>query len=283
MLINKRDIFSVLIIGIIILAIPIVGFAGTVANPASPNIPKGAGVFSLKQNKNVSIKTGFDLEFLFDRDIHANAATNTELTSGEWYMGSISYTLFDRFSPYVKLGVAHLKVKWTEAGKEAKLESDTNFAWGLGGKLLIWEFQKPKIKFISDGFYRVADLDGEEGRWDGSKVTLDTAKSRFLIREWQVALLAATEIDLSGPDKEDILGISKIVPYIGGKYSDINGRIRQTLTNGDYQNPGKIEAEHNYGAFVGCDLVGPNDAVLLNMEGRFIDETALTVGLLVLF
>lgn len=259
-----------------------IAFAGTVGNPSSMSNFKGAGAFSLKQNKNLNIGASADLEFIFDRDIRAQAATETAIESGQWYMAGMSCTFLNRISPYVKLGVAHMKAKWTEVGKKATLESDTNLAWGAGGKVLIWEFARPKVKFVADGYYRAADLDAEKGTYNGGTVTLDPAKSRFTIREWQFALLAATEIDLGTQDNE-ALGVSKIAPYAGVTYSDISGRLRQTISDGDYHNPGKIESDKNVGVFGGFDFIGPNDSVALSIEGRFIDETALTAGLSVLF
>ena len=103
-----------------------------------------------------------------------------------------------------------------------------------------------------------------------------------MIREWQVALLAATEIDISGSGREEVLGVSTIIPYAGVKYSDLNGRLRLSWTSGNYNNPGKIDAADNVGVFAGCDFVGPN-SVSLSLEGRFVDETAITAGLAVLF
>jgi hypothetical protein len=281
-MISRARLSILLLVLVIILNTSCLGFAGTVGNASDINAPKGKGVFSLRQDKNITIKMGLDCEFLFDRDIDANAATNAKITSGEWYMTKISYLMFDRFQPYVTLGMAHMKAKWTELGSEVKLESDTNFAWGLGAKAFIYEFESPKIRILTDGFYRVADLDAEEGYSGGSKVTFDTSASRFLIREWQIALLATTEIDVSGSGREEVLGISTIIPYAGIKYSDINGRLRLTQSAATYHNPGTIESDDIFGIFVGCDFVGPN-SILVNLEGRFLDETALTAGVDVLF
>ncbi|MBI4335716.1 MAG: hypothetical protein HY589_03565 [Candidatus Omnitrophica bacterium] len=257
-------------------------YAAAVGNTADTGSPKGPGLFTLRQDKDIPIKVGGDLEFVFDRDIDASSATDAEISSAEWYMAKISYVMFNRIEPYVKLGVAHMKTRWTEAGANVKVESDTNFAWGVGGKVLIWDFKTPKLKLITDGVYRIADMDVEDADSGGSKVNLDTAASRFLIREWQVSLLAATEIDVAGPSREDFLGISTIVPYAGIKYSDINGRLRVNYTSGNFNNPGTIESDSKFGVFAGCDFVGPN-SVSLNVEGRFLDETALSTGLSVLF
>ena len=266
-----------------IFAISSAGFAGTVGNPASTDSPKGPGVFSMKQHSNLAFKAGVDLEFLFDRDLHADAAFNTKLTSGEWCMARISFVILDRVEPYVKLGVAHMKAKWSEAGHEAKLDSDTGFSWGLGAKALIYEIPKPKIKLVADGYWRIANMDVSNGYVDGVKIPLDTSKSRFTIREWQLALLAATDIDITGPGKPEVMGISTLTPYAGIKYSDIGGRLRLMQTNNAYyNNPGNIDADNNFGILVGCDFVG-SSSVSVNLEGRFIDETAMTTGLSVLF
>jgi hypothetical protein len=198
-------------------------------------------------------------------------------------MASISCTIFERFSPYIKLGVAHLKAKWTEAGQDVKLDSNSDFAWGVGGKLLIWDFQRPNIKLITDGQYRMAALDAEKGTASGSGVTsLDRSKSPCVLREWQIALLTAGEFDITTNRTEEVLGISTILPYVGLKYSDISGRMKLEQSSGNFYNPGKIESDKKVGIVFGCDFVGPN-SVSLTLEGRLIDEEAFTGGLTVLF
>lgn len=281
-MLDRISLYVFLVVLIFISGISSLGFAGTVGNPANIDAPGGAGVFSMRQDKNFAIKTGFDAEFLFDRNINADASTKVEFTSGEWYMTKLSYVMFNRVEPYVKLGMVHMKAKWTEAGSEIKLESDTGFAWGLGAKVLLCEFKRPKIKILTDGFYRTADLDADKGYRDGSKVSLNVDQSRFTVREWQIALLASTEIDVGGSGREEVLGVSTMIPYAGVKYSDINGRLRLLREQGDFNNPGKIKSDQIFGLFAGCDFVGPN-SVSLNVESRFIDELALTAGLAILF
>ncbi|MFH1848029.1 MAG: hypothetical protein ABH825_02280 [Candidatus Omnitrophota bacterium] len=268
----------ILIFALICVGITSPVLAGTVGNPISTDEPQGEGIFSLKQDKNSSIRGGLDFEFLLNRNLAANASTNLELTSGRSYMARISYSLFDRIEPYFKLGIAQYDVKWTESGRDIEIESDEQYAWALGLKTLILNLESPKMKLIADGFYRMAALEPSEGRVDGSLVSVDSAKSVFTITEWQIALALATEIDIGGGPRGEFLGVSKMMPYIGAKYSDIGGRIRATISDAVYYNPGIIESDNNYGCFVGCDFIGPN-SVVLNVEGRFVDENAITVGL----
>gem|GEM_PF-356161 len=279
-----RAIRSLFIFGIIIflLNVSFHACAGVVGNTASPDTPKGAGVFSMKQQKGLAIKTAVDMEFLTGRDLHASDATKTEIINGQAYTGKLSFVAFDRVEPYFRMGVAKMKVKWTEAGDEVKLESEDKFTWGVGGKVLIWNFEKPKIKLVGDGSYRIADLDISKAVVVGQDVSFDSAKSRFLMQEWQLALLAAAEVDVDTSGKGEVLGISTMVPYAGLKYSQVYGRLRLVRSDATFYNPGEIESDHNVGIFAGCDFVGPN-SVSLNIEGRFLDETAFSAGLIVLF
>lgn len=277
---KAKVLFAIIIFfGISTLVINI-SLAGTVGNTATVADPKGEGVFSLKKNRNFAIKVGVDTEFVFDRDLKASDASSAQFSEAQWYMGKIGCVLFNRVEPYVKFGYAHMVAKWNEVGADAKLESNTGFAWSLGSKVLVWDFEKPNLRLIADGYYRIADLNAEQGFYDGRTLAIEPGSSRFFIREWQISLIAATDIEVSTMSKgSDFLGVTRIVPYAGVKYSDISGRLRTIWQgNSNYNNPGKIESKHKFGIVAGCDFVGPN-SISVNLEGRFIDETALTAGL----
>ncbi|MEI8176786.1 MAG: hypothetical protein WCG78_07980 [Candidatus Omnitrophota bacterium] len=267
----------------VMIAVPPVSSAATVGNASSTDIPRGTGIFNLKRDRDLSVKAGGDLEFILERKISADAASGAKISRGQWYMSKISYGfLNDRIEPYVKLGTAHFKSQWNEAGASAQLESNTGFAWGLGAKALIFDFKQPRLKFIGDVQYRTADLDVDKGTRNGVASAIDKSRSRFTIREWQATLLAQTEIDFARAGKEEVLGVSALAPYVGVGYSDMNGRMRLTQQNGVFCNPGQISSKNKVGLIVGCDVMGV-DAVSLNLEGRFIDETAFSGGLDVLF
>jgi hypothetical protein len=67
------------------------------------------------------------------------------------------------------------------------------------------------------------------------------------------------------------LGVTKeldrFIPYVGVKYSDAK------LTSGE---PKEV-ADENVGVFVGTDF-SITDSLVLNVEGRFVDETAVSFG-----
>ncbi|NQU74459.1 MAG: hypothetical protein HQ547_07125 [Candidatus Omnitrophica bacterium] len=282
---RKGILMAVLCFFIISLFMPAASFAATVGNPSTTDIPEGVGVFSMKRDSQTTIKISEDIEHIFDRDLVAGPSltSSIQIDQAQWYMTKIYYGILnDRVQPYLQLGAAHMEVSWNENGVPVEFESDTAFAWGLGVKALVWEIRDPKIKIVADGVYRMADLNAEDANINGSTTVLDTSRSRFFLREWQLSVLAAGELDVTGGMREEVLGISKLVPYVGVKYSDVSGRFRATTPNGTYYNPGEFESDENIGFFVGCDILG-TDSVLLNVEGRFVDENALTGGIAILF
>jgi len=284
---RKGILMSVLFAFIISLFIPAVSFAATVGNPSTPDVPEGVGVFSMKRDSQVSIKISEDIEHIFDRDLAAtqtsSITSSLEIDQAQWYMTKLYYGMFsDRIQPYLQLGAAHIEASWNENAVAIEFESDTAFAWGVGVKALIWEIRQPNIKFVGDVVYRMTDLDAENATVAGATATLDTARSRFFLREWQFSLLAAGELDVTGGMREEVLGISKLVPYIGAKFSDVNGRFRVHTQSGAFYNPGEFDSDDNIGFFAGCDILG-TDSVLLNVEARFVDENAITGGMSILF
>ena len=261
-------------------------YAGTVGDPADVNALHGRGVFSLKETRNISVETSIDVDVVLDRKLTAGDVTNAKFETSEWSMVRFGYRMFDRVEPYVRLGWAHLKAGWTDnsSGTKVELSTKSGFGWGFGIKALIYEFKNPKIKIIGDGSYRTADVDAENGYFDGNKTAINIPSSRFVIREWQAALLAATEIDLGAMlSKAEALKGYKLSPYGGITYSEISGRLRLVSADGTVYHPDNIKSDKNVGIVVGCDLLLPEDYASFNLEGRFIDETAVSAGLAMLF
>ena len=50
-----------------------------------------------------------------------------------------------------------LEMKWSEAGEDLKVEADTDIAWGIGTKVLIWDFKDCGIKLSGSASYRNTD------------------------------------------------------------------------------------------------------------------------------
>jgi len=269
---------------LIALGFPYGGYAGTVGNPANTDLPTTMGAFNIRGEKKVSIKAGLDYEFLMNRDLKADGPSTGKINidKADWIMGRLSCLFFDHIEPYIKVGTAHVKTRWIDDNIELKLESNYDAAYAVGGKVLIWDFLRPKLKLVGDGFWRTAKLNPDEGSHGIVKLDLDNNKSRIDYQEWQTALLLSSEFDVGNADREEVLGVSLLVPYVGVKYSDVRMRLRSVVSDALYYNPGRVKAKDNFGFFAGCDFTGPN-AISVSVEGRFLDETAITAGFTVVF
>lgn len=82
--------------------------------------------------------------------------------------------------------------------------------------------------------------------------------AKLTVQEWQIAPYIAKKI-------------GNFIPYFGVKYSDMRGQYK------DEDMKIKFKADDNFGLFLGTDYkIGKN--LSLNIEGRFIDETAMSFG-----
>ncbi|MBU1366716.1 MAG: outer membrane beta-barrel protein [Candidatus Omnitrophica bacterium] len=229
---------------------------------------------------------GLDQEFVFDRDMKVKS-TGFEADGGETFelktgidkmyrtMVKTSYGLFDGLDVYIKLGTADFESKskytWRDTATgdwdigNWKMKGDNAFAYGFG--------MKGKYEFENDWFIgcdvqyltHKNDFKGTDS-WEDSDGDSDveSIKGEVTFQEWQIAPYVAKRI-------------GNFIPYFGIKYSDL--RQKHTIKwEGDPEGEKvKTKADDNVGVFVGTDYK-INDAWSLNLEGRFIDETAISLA-----
>jgi opacity protein-like surface antigen len=209
-----------------------------------------------------------DTEYVFERDLKDNGS---DVDPGEEFksidleelyriMVKTSYGLLDNLDVYVKLGVADIEVSRVIYQNGAyDSTSDAfgrgNFAYGFGLKgnyelteewILGCDLQYVRHK--NEFSWKTTNASGNVDSGVGDK--------KATIQEWHVAPYVAYRLD-------------NFTPYLGLKYSD----IRFEGTVGGYTS--KYKADDNVGVFVGTDYeIGEN--LTLNLEGRFVDETALS-------
>lgn len=206
---------------------------------------------------------GVDQEFIFDRDMKYQKGTENmdwgkvEIDSMSRTMAKISYGLLDNLDLYVKLGAADAKVKgkaydsWVGTDGSFGVNTNNGFAWGLGAKATYelandW-FLGTDVQYLRHKQDGRASYTGDPD-WD----------VKYTFQEWQVAPYIAKRI-------------GKFVPYAGVKYSDLR------MNHKDIDGTIKFKADDNFGMFVGTGYK-INDRLSLNAEGRFIDETAISVA-----
>ncbi len=68
-----------------------------------------------------------------------------------------------------------------------------------------------------------------------------------------------------------------VIPYVGGKYSDI--RLKDDVTSGGTRYfLNDVENDKKAGPFFGLILV-PNNVVSINLQARLVDERAASVDI----
>lgn len=231
---------------------------------------------ALTQGKG-KLAIGVEQEFIFDRDMKFDKTTFALTSESEGMkidhiyrtLAKVSYGLLDNLDIYVKLGAADFEAKrsWYNAGIEDAREDykgKSAFAYGFGLKgtyalkddwLIGADIQYLRhVNDFSEPFVIIGD------RYTGS------GKATF--QEWQVALYLAKSI-------------GNFVPYIGGKYSDLRIVTKNSVPWAEVPNPWSAKtrdkADDIFGVFVGTDYKITNNWKV-NIEGRFIDETAMSVG-----
>lgn len=210
----------------------------------------------------------------------------------------LSYGVLDHLDIFATLGEANFKAKvkgertlsgtWAtedpaKSGTYTGILEETGtfkgqsaFAWGLGAKGVIpfengWFLGMQaqylthkntlKCKMTETESLTHTTIEGEvpgetgTDTWTGEERTWN---GKATVQEWQIAPYVAKKL-------------GNFIPYFGVKYSD------QRLQYKDEDVKMKIKAADNFGVFLGTDFK-LGDKLSLNLEGRFIDETAMSVG-----
>lgn len=267
------------------IALPSLVSAATVGNRAETL--GGAGKFAL----------GFEYDRVFNRDLDFDGGKLSETEGGVTESGPLldenesikdaeaeSNRLFlkataglhPQLDVFAKLGIADVDAEFDIAEPgffdvENEFEGDFDFGWGLGAKACLFGCGGSGMRIMADAQYLSYEVDGD---FELAGVDLDDlgdADSETEVTEWQVALYANWTIQ-------------QWSPYAGVKYSDIDVE-NDTDVSGTADGvaftidaSADFEADDNVGIFVGTDF-NINSNLSLNIEGRFIDETAGSIGL----
>ncbi len=254
----------------LVVALMIVGLAGiSYAAPVgltSQNLDLKSDLLA-KENYGVTLAVIGD--FVSERNI--------DIDSGELSVDScfarIGATALDRFEVYVDFGSTfNTEYKFAIQGEDYKIDYDDELVWGVGGSALIYKWENG-IEVGAMASYREADLTIDTVSLNGISYTLNagvTNVSDSKYSEWQVAAEVAWKTEY-------------ITPYVALKYSDVELGSSFTLTGFARDAKDKNSAE-NVGIVVGASItpkisgLPASEQIAINVEGRFIDEEAINVG-----
>lgn len=212
----------------------------------------------------------------FNLDLEAGSGTTDEISSGSQTHARLGYALFDWLQPYAKLGVAEFdedlgNVDIAGLGRRnINLEYDGAFSWG-GGLSGIYRFDNGWFVGYA-GEYLVSSNELDRAVESGETATRVAGEAD--VTEWHGAGFAGYTFPL-GDQEDRSNGLSV---YIGGRYSEFEAEsdgLEYDVSTGTTQILGETDSDDNFGVFAGTTLrMGKHWR--LAVEGRFVDETAVT-------
>ena len=185
-------------------------------------------------------------------------------------MLQVGYGLFDFLEVYVKLGGAGFKFR-TDIEDQlgngvgtVAAHTKMGFAYGAGVKGA-YEFKNGSVKGLLIG----ADASIIRHRQRYNAMILDDLgpdndTGHVTLLEWQIGPFVGYRI-------------MNFLPYVGMKYSDVRLRF------GGGSEHMKFRADDHFGGFVGLTYDIVPLKLMLNLEGRFIDETGINFNVIYKF
>lgn len=241
-------------------------FAAPVGNPASPEwIEKG---FFIPEDWWWNVRIGYEGDFVSDGKMeqYSEGYGRVDSYEQETNSGTVTFNFWDRVDLFAVLGSTRENADWrfVNSGNVYRIEMETNydFLWGLGIR---------GILYVDEGI--VVGMGGRYERtsstpsWLTSNgVPQSVAHSELTWREWQINADVSYQIDIFNP-------------YLGVKYSNARAELSGFAEAISEKGVGSNHFKNRVpiGVFIGCGL-SSSKYFLLNVEGRLIDETAITVS-----
>lgn len=201
--------------------------------------------------------TGFETNLVFGRDMHKGLGSAESCQ----YFYNASYGIYDWFSFDGKLGVGDFEFDTRDLGR---LDYNFGFSGAYGVRFKVYNNEEEKLKAIL-GFQHISI--------HPPKRELNGVKYAAIWDEWQISFLVSKDL-------------WKLEPYLGMKISQLY-IIRKDTLQDDWAWNG---ARDHFGILVGSSVdlsdiyvpIGYRHFLrnwFLNLEARFIDETAFEVAL----
>jgi len=242
--------------------------AAPVGNTSAPQIIQEG--FFISCDNWFNFRAGYEGDFVADGRMkqYQQGAGRVD-TYEQWTnSGTVTANLLDRIDVYGVFGSSRAQADWRfgdiSAATVTRIEMETkySFLWGVGARAILYEWCN--TSFGLGGRYSSSNYEPVWLTADG--FIQPVSGSHFHWREWQINMDASYRIDLFSP-------------YIGIKYSN----ARTELKNFSVPISANLVGSNSFknripvGLYVGCTL-STGQYFMLNIEGRVIDEEAVTIS-----
>lgn len=242
--------------------------AAPVGNTSAPELIQEG--FFISCDSWMNFRLGYEGDFVADGRMkqydqgHGRVDTYEQDTNS----GTVTINILDRLDVYGVFGSSRTQADWRftdpATGTVTRIDLETKycFLWGAGARAILYEWCNTSLGL--GGRYSSCNYRPEWLTADGLVQSVDG--SHFQWREWQINLDVSYKIDL-------------FTPYIGVKYSnarthmkDFSVPLSSSLTGSN-----SFENRVPVGLYVGCAL-STGKYFMLNIEGRLLDEEAVTIS-----
>jgi len=240
--------------------------AAPVENTMSPQLIQEG--FLIPCDSWVNFRIGYEGDFIGDERLNQTDEGSGRVDTFQQYTNAAVLTLniLDRVDLYGLFGSSRVCADWRfsflNTITRIQVETLYQFLWGVGARGIF--FECGQICLGAGGRYSQCNF---RPSWLTSNASVvEVGGSRMQWREWQVDLDISYHIDL-------------FTPYFGVKYSDT--RVKLGVFPTAISNSGRgvdhFENRTPVGIFIGCGISNSR-YFMLNIEGRLIDEDAVTIS-----
>ena len=216
----------------------------------------------------IDFRAGYEGDFVGDGRLKQIVEGSGRVDTFQQYSNAATITLniVDRLDIYGVFGSSRVCSDWrfntATTITRIQLETLYHFFWGAGARGIFFEWDKLCLGL--GGRYSYCSY---KPSWlTTNAIPVSVAGTRLIWREWQIDLDVSYNIDM-------------FTPYLGVKYSNVLAKLGTFPTpissggtgNDQFQNRTPV------GIFIGC-AISNCKYFMLNIEGRLVDEDAVTIS-----
>ncbi|MDE3045031.1 MAG: hypothetical protein KGJ02_00070 [Verrucomicrobiota bacterium] len=238
-----------------------------VGDPAFPKIIQQG--FFIPKSSSVSVRSGYEGDFVSDARFqqYNQGVGRVDSYQQDTNSGTVTINFLNRLDIYTVLGSSRVVSDWrfTDlAGIVHRVELETmyDFLWGLGARAILYEWGN--VCLGVGGRYEQSDYGPVWMTVDGAAKSANGTLLHW--SEWQIDLAISYAIDI-------------FTPYLGVTYTNAKATLG-TFTMaiaGDDSGNNSFKNRTPVGVCIGCSL-STSKFFMLNVEGRLIDEEAVTIS-----
>ncbi len=243
-------------------------YSAPIGNTAAPSIIKEGLIFSCENW--IDLRVGYEGDFVVDGRVNQfdQGSGRVDRYQQQTNSAVVTANILNRLDLYALFGSSKTKAKWrfedmvAETITLMQLKTTHDILYGGGGRAILFEWGKASLGM--GGRYSTCEYDPKSLSANGTQQSVQGSEMHW--NEWQVNLDLSYHIDL-------------FTIYIGTKYMQAVTRLSgfSVPISANQTGSNSFKNRDPVGLYLGCTLSN-GKYFMMNLEGRLIDEEAVTVS-----